>query len=158
MKRFYTFWLVVTMVFSMAACNASGIQDESSYPSMDATTQTATNAPTDAVTQPPSEISTEEPETVPTEPYIAPTTVPATEAPTPAPTERPTQAPTEAPTKAPAVVTTDPPVEDLDDMVWISKTGKKYHSNPKCSNMKNPSHITKEEAESIGRTPCAKCY
>ncbi|MFT4106221.1 MAG: hypothetical protein QM657_10715 [Lacrimispora sp.] len=43
-------------------------------------------------------------------------------------------------------------------MVWKSRTGTKYHSNPNCSNMKNPSHVTQSEAEADGRTPCSKCY
>ena len=42
--------------------------------------------------------------------------------------------------------------------VWIAASGKKYHSNPNCSSMKNPSKVTKEQAESKGRTPCSKCY
>ena len=42
--------------------------------------------------------------------------------------------------------------------VWISGSGTKYHSNSSCSNMKNPSQVTKEVAESQGRTPCSKCY
>lgn len=44
------------------------------------------------------------------------------------------------------------------DMVWISRTGKKYHRNSSCSNMKNPSQVTKSEAEAMGLTPCKKCY
>lgn len=44
------------------------------------------------------------------------------------------------------------------NLVWIPKSGKKYHSNPKCSNMKNPSQVTKASAESNGYTPCKKCY
>ena len=44
------------------------------------------------------------------------------------------------------------------DMVWISKTGSKYHSKSNCGNMKNPSKVTKEAAEKQGRTPCSKCY
>lgn len=43
-------------------------------------------------------------------------------------------------------------------MVWVSRTGTKYHSNPNCSNMKNPAHMTQSEAEDLGRTPCSKCY
>lgn len=45
-----------------------------------------------------------------------------------------------------------------EQMVWVSRTGTKYHSDPNCSNMKNPSHKTLSEAESLGRTPCSKCY
>lgn len=46
----------------------------------------------------------------------------------------------------------------VEDMVWIPKTGSKYHSNPNCSNMKNPTQITIEEAENRGYEPCKKCY
>lgn len=42
--------------------------------------------------------------------------------------------------------------------VWIPKTGSKYHSHSSCSNMKNPSKVTKSEAESMGYGPCKKCY
>ena len=45
-----------------------------------------------------------------------------------------------------------------DEMVWIPRTGSKYHSNPDCSRMKDPSHVTLSEAESRGYTPCSKCY
>lgn len=56
-------------------------------------------------------------------------------------------------------VSVDTPAPDTNgDMVWISKTGSKYHSNPNCSNMKNPSQITKEEAEARNLKPCSKCY
>ena len=43
-------------------------------------------------------------------------------------------------------------------MVWIPKSGKKYHSSSSCSNMKNPSQVTIEKAQSLGYTPCSKCY
>lgn len=43
-------------------------------------------------------------------------------------------------------------------MVWISDSGQKYHRNSGCSNMKNPTQVTKSEAEAGGRTPCKKCY
>lgn len=43
-------------------------------------------------------------------------------------------------------------------MVWVSKTGKKYHYSSTCSNMKNPSQISLSAAESRGLTPCSKCY
>lgn len=44
------------------------------------------------------------------------------------------------------------------EMVWISKTGKKYHSSSGCSNMKNPSQISLSAAEAKGLSPCKKCY
>ena len=42
--------------------------------------------------------------------------------------------------------------------VWVPQSGEKYHSKSTCSNMKNPSQISKSEAESKGYTPCSKCY
>ena len=42
-------------------------------------------------------------------------------------------------------------------MVWIPKSGKKYHRSSSCSNMKNPSQVTLEKAQSLGYTPCSKC-
>ena len=44
------------------------------------------------------------------------------------------------------------------DMVWIPKSGSKYHSRSGCSNMKNPSQVTKQEAENQGYEPCKKCW
>ena len=43
-------------------------------------------------------------------------------------------------------------------MVWIPNSGTKYHSKPSCSNMKNPTQVTKTQAEASGYTPCKKCY
>ena len=42
--------------------------------------------------------------------------------------------------------------------VWIPESGKKYHSISSCSGMKNPSQVSKSKAESMGYTPCKKCY
>lgn len=64
--------------------------------------------------------------------------------------------------------TTSPPSTEQNDsknnqasnvtMVWIPKTGSKYHSRSGCSNMKNPSQVTKQEAERQGYDPCKKCW
>ena len=50
------------------------------------------------------------------------------------------------------------PSTSVSSMVYISKTGSKYHSNLNCSNMKNPSHISINEAKRRGLGPCSKCY
>ncbi|WP_243894928.1 hypothetical protein [Clostridium perfringens] len=45
-------------------------------------------------------------------------------------------------------------------MVYITATGKKYHRKNKCGNT-NPartSYIPLSEAESMGYSPCSKCY
>ncbi len=43
-------------------------------------------------------------------------------------------------------------------MVWIPKSGTKYHSNSSCSGMKNPTQVTIFEAKSQNYEPCKKCY
>ena len=45
-----------------------------------------------------------------------------------------------------------------EQMVWVSQSGSKYHSNSSCSNMKNPTQITISEAQNRGLEPCKKCY
>jgi DNA-entry nuclease len=49
-------------------------------------------------------------------------------------------------------------VNNDSEKVWISGSGKRYHSNKECSNMKNPTQITIEEAKNQGKEPCSKCY
>lgn len=41
--------------------------------------------------------------------------------------------------------------------VWVPRTGKKYHYKKSCSNMRNPSKLTKSEAIKRGYTACRKC-
>ena len=43
-------------------------------------------------------------------------------------------------------------------MVWIPNSGSKYHRIPGCSNMQNPSQVTKSQAESMGYTACKRCW
>jgi fibronectin type 3 domain-containing protein len=45
-----------------------------------------------------------------------------------------------------------------EEMVWIPKTGSKYHSTAECSNMNNPAEVTKSEAIRKGYTACTVCY
>ena len=67
------------------------------------------------------------------------------EAPIITPAPKPTVAPTPQPQKS-------------SEMVWIPRTGQRYHRNQNCSGMKNPSYVTIEEAKRLGFTPCKKCY
>lgn len=48
--------------------------------------------------------------------------------------------------------------EESEEMVWVSNTGSKYHSNPNCSGMRNPIKETLSDAKSRGLSPCSKCY
>lgn len=43
-------------------------------------------------------------------------------------------------------------------MVWIPRTGHKYHSNPYCSGMVNPSEVSLSQAQAWGYGACKKCY
>ncbi len=61
----------------------------------------------------------------------------------------------ESPKPAPAE--TEQP-QNQETLVWIPKTGSKYHSDPDCSNMKDPSQVSLSQAESLGCTPCKKCW
>lgn len=49
-------------------------------------------------------------------------------------------------------------VSEISEMVWIPRSGSKYHSNAGCSNMKNPTQISIEQAVDLGYEPCKKCY
>ena len=43
-------------------------------------------------------------------------------------------------------------------MVWIPRSGSKYHSRSSCSNMKGPTQVTLSQAQASGYEPCKKCY
>lgn len=45
-----------------------------------------------------------------------------------------------------------------EQMVWVSGSGSCYHSNPNCSNMRNPWEVPLSQAENMGRRACKKCY
>lgn len=50
-----------------------------------------------------------------------------------------------------------PAAPSTEGTVWVPRTGSKYHSKPTCGNMKNPSSMSRSEAESRGFTPCKRC-
>lgn len=45
-----------------------------------------------------------------------------------------------------------------EQMVWISQSGSKYHSDPSCSGIENPTEVTLSEAQDMGYEACKKCY
>lgn len=45
----------------------------------------------------------------------------------------------------------------LEALVWIPKSGSKYHRNSSCSNMKEPSQVPISEAIRLGYEPCKRC-
>ena len=86
--------------------------------------------------------------------------VPAASESVPAASSEAAAAPAPVETAPAPVVTTPAPAQPQQQevMVWISATGSKYHSRASCSNMKNPSQVTLEQAQALGLTPCKKCY
>lgn len=47
--------------------------------------------------------------------------------------------------------------EAAEQVVYGTKSGKRYHKTPSCSNMKDPIEMTLSEAQSRGLTPCKRC-
>lgn len=43
-------------------------------------------------------------------------------------------------------------------LVWIPRTGEKYHSYAGCCGMDNPSKVTITEAQNMGYKPCSNCW
>jgi len=46
---------------------------------------------------------------------------------------------------------------EMQDRVWISRTGRRYHTMPDCSGMQTAREVTLAEALSKGLTPCRDC-
>ena len=117
-------------------------------------TETAENATTKSVAQTTVSVSKEQ-----TTQSVANTEKVTKEKPTEAVTEKTEAAAPQVEEKQQAVE--EPVVSNnsgSSTMVWIPKSGKKYHRSSSCSNMKNPSQVTLEKAQSLGYTPCSKCY
>ncbi len=100
-----------------------------------------------------------------TTPIITTTTVPVTEATTTttaAPVTTTTTVYIPPVTEAPEIITTAAPetVQYNSSVVYVASSGKgkKYHNNPKCSNMKGTISLSVEDAVARGYTPCKKCY
>lgn len=78
-------------------------------------------------------------------------TEPQKEETTPEPTVTPTSTP------EPTVEIQEP---EIGEMVWLSKTGSKYHNKPNCGRM-NPDNawqVSRSDAESMGYEACKNCY
>lgn len=61
----------------------------------------------------------------------------------------------EASSEAPTSTTDDTQNEQ---MVYIPRTGSKYHSSSSCSRMKNPSYVSISSAIGQGYDKCSKCF
>ena len=52
---------------------------------------------------------------------------------------------------------TPQPEQPVSNTVYVTSNGKAYHKNDTCSNMKNPTAISKADAISKKYKPCSKC-
>lgn len=164
--------LSLTVLISCDSDNTSVNQSSVAQAGTSASSTTKTNQPSKSANQTkktnPTEAKTTQPETTQpqttqpktTQPQTTQpqTTQPITEPPqTAAPIQTPE--PTPAVTAAPAeTIAPQPQEEPIESYVWIPRTGKKYHSNSNCSNMKQPRQVSISEAKSLGYEPCKKCY
>ena len=57
-----------------------------------------------------------------------------------------------------AKITTTKKSTTTEQMVWIPESGTKYHSKSSCSNMKNPSQVSKTRAIELGYSACKRCF
>ena len=78
------------------------------------------------------------------------------QSPDPAPAETPPQEPAPAPLHTPSAPA--PQSQGNTNLVWIPASGTKYHSNSGCSNMKNPTQVTQDEAVAMGYDACKRCH
>ena len=44
-----------------------------------------------------------------------------------------------------------------EQMVWVPRSGEKYHKTSTCSNMKNPREVPLSDAIRFGYEPCKRC-
>ena len=61
------------------------------------------------------------------------------------------------PTQPSALETPTTPTTS-EQLVWIPKSGSKYHSKSTCSNMKSPTQVTQSVAINRGYSACSKCW
>ena len=169
LKKIVCFLLSISIGLIFAGCSAnqtsatSSLENTSSVPSAFASesstvcsepeAEVSSSPETESSSEPVSSIlpiSSVQPAAPSSTPSVLKPSVSVSKAPSP---QKPTATVSKAPTPQKPVTTTP-----QSQTVWISQTGKKYHSNPDCSNMKNPIKTTLEKAKAAGRTPCKKCY
>lgn len=160
MKKIIVIMLAIVMMLSLVSC---GVLDEIASMTPEPTS-------TENGAQPTEEVQGETgitPEALVTEkPADKSDTVTAKPTSTPKPTTQPTAKPTSTPkpTAKPTVkptATPKPTTNTNTSIVYITKTGKKYHSRTSCNGLSNANEIyqsTLSSAVGAGLTPCSKCY
>lgn len=151
-------------VSSGPASSVSSSVDESSSdasastPVEDMTELPDASAPQGGQEDPPQAQSAPAAEAKPEPQENKPEAQPETPAADPAPVQQETPAADPAPVDPAPAQETEPDSGDQETMVWIPKSGSKYHSDPGCSNMENPTQVTLSQAQANGYTACKRCY
>lgn len=145
--------------FATVSLSSSSEQSSSNLSSASAASSKAQSSLTSSETSsvPPASSKTETSSTPPTSSTETSTATSSKTTSSKPPAETP-KTPTVPPAKQPAADPEPPPAQPQSQMVWISGSGKKYHSSSECSNMKSPRQISIEQAKNKGLGPCSKCY
>ncbi|MCD2492770.1 hypothetical protein LQE92_09025 [Lacrimispora sp. NSJ-141] len=139
-KKFITLLVCIIIATSLISCNDSNeTADSPSFAQKQVTTEASTTKATLQAT-------------------TSTTTLAQTEATTTVSTKPETENTSEASNE---IITTETSVQQpVEQMVWISATGSKYHNKPDCGKM-NPDvsrQMSKSDAEAQGYEACKKCY
>lgn len=142
---------------SQSAPDASAstpVEDMTELPDASAS-QDEQEDPSPAQSAPAAETKTEtKQETKETKPDAQPETPTAD----PPPVQQETPAPDPAPADPAPVQETEPDSGDQETMVWIPKSGSKYHRDPDCSGMDDPTQVPLSQAKANGYTACKRCH
>ena len=141
-----------------ASVSQSAPDASASNPVEDMTELPDASAPQDNQEEPSPAQSAPAVETKPETKETKPDAQPETLAVDPAPVQQETPAPDPAPVDPAPAQETEPDSGDQETMVWIPQSGSKYHSDPGCSNMENPTQVTLSQAQANGYTACKRCY
>jgi outer membrane biosynthesis protein TonB len=166
MKKILSVALLVIFVFSFVACDIEQMENDNTVTNTGSEINSIQNVEPAATENVTVELTpTVAPTTTPTveptpKPTVAPTTTPTAE-PTPKPTVAPTAKPTVVPTAKPTPKATINPQKNDSNVVYTTKTGKKYHCTKNCPGLSNANQIyesTLSQAQNKNLTPCSKCY
>ena len=88
--------------------------------------------------------------------YQGPTERSASPSPSPNPSPSPSSSPSPSISPSPSPSPSQPHGDNT--LLWIPRTGSKYHSYSTCSGMSNPTQVTRAEAVSRGYSACSRCW
>ena len=149
--------LIVSLVLLLCSCTAGTPASSPSEPAVTQVQSSAAPSPSPSETAP----SKIQPSVSPSPTSTAPEPSPSTAVPAPEPSPS-AAAPVSEPShstapvsEAPAAAAVEEPVEVI---VYVTKTGEKYHSDGCQYLSRSRIPISLEDAKASGYTPCSKCH